>query len=85
MMNRSKEDWISQRAYSLWELDGRRDGRDFEHWAQASSEFERLERTKASPDGSELLCKLSASTSRLLRPSNSDNPQASAKEARRVV
>jgi hypothetical protein len=84
-MNRSKEDWISQRAYALWERDGRRDGRDFEHWVKASGEFERLERTKASPDGSELLSKLSASTSRLLRPSNSDSPPASAKPARRAL
>jgi hypothetical protein len=84
-MNRSKEDWISQRAYALWELDGRRDGRDFEHWTQASSEFERLERTRASPDGSELLFKLSPATSRLLRPSNSDSPHPSAKHGRRAL
>jgi hypothetical protein len=84
-MNRSKDDWISQRAYALWELDGRRDGRDFEHWLQASSEFERLERTKASADGSELLSKLSASTSRLLRPSNSDTPAAGTKQARHAL
>jgi hypothetical protein len=84
-MNRSKDDWIGQRAYALWELDGRRDGRDFEHWVQASSEFERLECTRASPDGSELLFKLNASTSRLLRPSNSDSPHASAKQARRAL
>jgi hypothetical protein len=84
-MNRTKEDWISQRAYALWELDGRRDGRDFDHWLQASNEFAQLERTKASSDGSELLSKLSASTTRLLRPSNSDNPRASSKQTRRAL
>jgi hypothetical protein len=84
-MNRTKEDWISQRAYALWELDGRRDGRDFDHWVKASSEFDQLERTKASPDGSELLSRLSASTTRLLRPSNSDIARASAKQARRAL
>jgi hypothetical protein len=84
-MNRTKEDWISQRAYALWELDGRSDGGDFGHWVQASSELDQLELTKASPDGRELLFKLSASTTRLLRPSNSDSPRASAKQARRAL
>lgn len=84
-MNRSKEDWISQRAYALWESDGRQDGRDFEHWVQASKEFERLERTEASADGSELLSKLGASTSRLLRASNTDDRRAIAKQARKAL
>ena len=75
-MNRSRQDWISKRAYALWEAGGRPAGRDFEHWVQASNEFDRLERTQASADGSELLSKLVSSTSRLLRASNIDRPQA---------
>lgn len=31
-----KHEWIAARAYRLWEQDGRPDGRDHEHWQQAS-------------------------------------------------
>jgi hypothetical protein len=83
-MNRSREDWISKRAYALWEAGGRPAGRDFEHWVQASNEFDRLERTQASADGSELLFKLVSSTSRLLRASNIDRPQAATEQTRQA-
>lgn len=54
----SKDDWINQRAYALWEADGRPEGRSGDHWQQAASEFEQLERTKASADGSDLIERL---------------------------
>jgi hypothetical protein len=59
-MNYTKDDWINQRAYSLWEAEGRPEGKGGDHWAQAASEFERLEQTRASADGSELVAKLRA-------------------------
>ena len=42
-MSHNKDAWVSQRAYSLWESEGRPDGRGESHWAQALREFEQLE------------------------------------------
>lgn len=33
------ENWIKQRAYELWEADGRPHGKHDEHWQQAAAEF----------------------------------------------
>jgi len=54
----SKDDWINQRAYALWEAEGRPDGRGGEHWQQAAREYQMLERTRASADGSDLIERL---------------------------
>ncbi len=35
-------DWIARRAYSLWEEEGRPDGRDEHHWQTALSDWETL-------------------------------------------
>ena len=70
-MNHTRDDWINQRAYSLWEAEGRPEGRGGGHWAQAAREFERLEQTKASADGSELVAKLRAA-GRQMRASSQD-------------
>lgn len=35
-------DWIARRAYSLWEEEGRPDGRDEDHWQTALSDWETL-------------------------------------------
>jgi hypothetical protein len=51
----SKGDWINQRAYALWEAEGRPDGRGSEHWQQAAREYQMLEQTRASADGSDLI------------------------------
>lgn len=65
-MFRSKDDWINQRAYAIWEAEGRPDGRSGDHWQQAAFEYEQLERTRASDDGSELIDRLRA-MGRLIR------------------
>ncbi|MBX5244509.1 DUF2934 domain-containing protein [Rhizobium sp. NLR3b] len=65
-MSHIRDVWVSQRAYSLWESEGRPDGRGESHWAQALKEFEQLELTKASPDGNDLIEKLKAA-GRLMR------------------
>jgi hypothetical protein len=70
-MVRNKENWISQRAYAIWEAEGRPYGRDAENWQQAAAEFEQLEMTKASPDGTELIEMLRAA-GRLMRTSDND-------------
>lgn len=41
-MQISAQEWISQRAYALWESDGYPHGRDIQHWDQAKTEFSRL-------------------------------------------
>ncbi len=65
-MSRNRDDWVSQRAYAIWEEEGRPHGRGESHWAQALREFEQLEATKASADGSDLIEKLKAA-GRLMR------------------
>ena len=49
-----EDEWISQRAYALWEEEGRPTGRDFKHWEQARAERQALEGSAASPDGKEV-------------------------------
>jgi len=44
-----REEWISKRAYALWEAEGRPHGRDHVHWEQAVHERAELERV-ALPD-----------------------------------
>ncbi|MGY5778397.1 DUF2934 domain-containing protein [Rhizobium sp. LEGMi135b] len=46
-MLESRDEWIKKRAYAIWEEEGHPSGRDFEHWAQASSERIALEETAA--------------------------------------
>jgi hypothetical protein len=68
----SKDDWINQRAYGLWETDGRPEGRGAEHWQQATLEYQMLERTRASVDGSELIERLKT-MGRQMRDADRDN------------
>jgi len=56
-MSQDRFEWISKRAYALWEEAGRPIGRDQEHWTMAVTEREMLERTQASIDGHEVLAK----------------------------
>lgn len=53
-MSDNKHDWISARAYSLWQEDGQAHGKDVQHWQQASREFEQRSRTRASADGADI-------------------------------
>lgn len=43
-MSTPRDEWISNRAYALWEQNGRNHGQDQEHWEQASREWDELER-----------------------------------------
>jgi hypothetical protein len=81
-MSRSKEDWVSQRAYALWEAEGRPQGRGEAHWSQALKEFEQLELTKASADGSDLIERLKAA-GRLMRAYDNDAAKAAPPARRR--
>jgi hypothetical protein len=40
---------ISERAYSIWEREGRPDGQALNHWLQAEAELKRTERAPESP------------------------------------
>jgi hypothetical protein len=40
-VNTSNYNRIAQRAYDIWERNGRPDGRETEHWLQAESEIRR--------------------------------------------
>ncbi|QFY62821.1 DUF2934 domain-containing protein (plasmid) [Rhizobium grahamii] len=70
-MLRDKDVWINERAYAIWEEQGRPDGRSAEHWQQAANEYRLLELTKASTDGSDLIECLKA-MGRLMR--SADTP-----------
>lgn len=54
-MSDQRSNWISKRAYALWEQAGCPLGRDQDHWLQASTERELMERTMASVDGNEVM------------------------------
>ena len=49
-MTDARMEWISKRAYSLWEESGRPHGQDEEHWAQAVREREEFERVALPAD-----------------------------------
>lgn len=57
-MTDERSEWISKRAYALWEAAGRPWGRSQHHWEQAAAEREIMERTRASVDGQDVLLKL---------------------------
>jgi hypothetical protein len=82
-MFRSKDDWINQRAYALWEAEGRPEGRSATHWQQAAREYEQLELTRASLDGSDLIERLRA-MGRLMRSTDAE-PISATKSAKRAA
>lgn len=54
-MTDERNEWISKRAYALWDENGRPYGSDQEHWLRASAERELMEATRASDDGREVI------------------------------
>lgn len=46
-MQVSEHEWISKRAYTLWEKEGHPHGRDAHHWEQAKHEFSLLKTSEA--------------------------------------
>jgi hypothetical protein len=46
-MHEDRDQLIRDRAYRIWERDGRPHGRDAEHWQQAAGEIEAEERALA--------------------------------------
>ena len=49
-MTDAQMEWISKRAYTIWEEAGRPHGLDGEHWLQAVREREEFERVALEPD-----------------------------------
>ena len=58
-MTDARMEWISKRAYGLWEEAGRPHGQDVDHWAQAEREHEDFERT---PEAKKPLIEISEKT-----------------------
>jgi hypothetical protein len=52
-----REDEIRIVAYRMWEQEGRRDGRDCEHWLKAEVIWEQSQKTKKEASGNEPLKK----------------------------
>ncbi len=49
-MTDARREWISKRAYTLWEEAGRPHGHDAEHWEQAVHERDEFERVALAPE-----------------------------------
>lgn len=49
-MTDARKEWISKRAYSIWEASGRPDGDDNAHWEQAVRERDEFERVALEPE-----------------------------------
>jgi hypothetical protein len=49
-MSDKRLEWISKRAYAIWEEAGRPHGRDAEHWEQAAGERDEFERVALADD-----------------------------------
>ena len=54
-MAEDREQRIRLRAYTIWEREGRPEGREQEHWEQARREIEAEDRAGAAPAREELL------------------------------
>jgi hypothetical protein len=50
-MNQAREHVIRERAYRIWESQGRPDGKHDEHWRQAANEVHGLEDLPDADDG----------------------------------
>lgn len=69
-MTDERFEWISKRAYAIWEAAGRPWGCSQHHWEQAAKEREIMERTRASADGEEVLARFRRTA--VIRPSAND-------------
>jgi len=49
-MTDARKEWISKRAYSIWEEAGRPHGQDNDHWEQAVRERDEFERVALVPE-----------------------------------
>lgn len=49
-MDHDREHRVRERAYQIWEEEGRPQGRDAHHWQQAAAEFADAGQKKTSPD-----------------------------------
>lgn len=67
-MTDERFEWISRRAYAIWEAAGRPWGCSQHHWEQAAKEREIMERTRASTDGEEILARF--------RPKAAETPRS---------
>lgn len=76
-MTDERFEWISKRAYAIWEAAGRPWGRNQHHWEQATEERDIMERTRASLDGEEVLARF---RKKAVTPRPEDKDEESAAE-----
>jgi hypothetical protein len=49
-MSKTREERVRERAYEIWEQEGRADGRDAEHWRRAEAEIDAEERQRTATE-----------------------------------
>ena len=49
-MTDARREWISKRAYAIWEESGRPHGHDSDHWEQAVRERDEFEKVALAPE-----------------------------------
>jgi Protein of unknown function (DUF2934) len=52
ILSAAEEQTVRERAYAIWEAEGRPEGRDAEHWQMAHAEFER---EKSAPNAAKVV------------------------------
>ena|SRR5262245_10233941 len=70
---------ISERAYAIWEQQGRPDGQALDHWLQAEAELRDAAQTPAPPDRSPLMAALASESPKAVvrRAANKRSPKKS--------
>lgn len=81
-MTDARREWISKRAYTIWEESGRPHGHDNEHWDQAVRERDEFERVALAPESKPAGTKKPLiEISKKARAEKADEPAKSKKKA----
>jgi hypothetical protein len=70
---------ISERAYAIWEQQGRPDGQALDHWLQAEAELQDAGQTQAPADRRPIMAAVASGSSKTVvrRASNKRSPKKS--------
>lgn len=81
-MTDARREWISKRAYTIWEEAGRPHGHDNEHWEQAVRERDEFERVALAPESKPAATKKPLiEISKKARAAKADEPAKAKKKA----
>lgn len=78
-----REQWVQQRAYAIWETEGRPDGRDRAHWEQAEHELTTAAATAPRASGSDPAAEPVVESKGKARPRPAAKPAAATASSRR--